>query len=231
VRQQDIQDGGIRLDELRHTTKAIAGRHSRSSLAAGDVLLCIIRNLRVAVVPKELEGANITQGSVRTRPDKRYVASHYLAAYFASPGAQAWMRSRYFGMDMPRINVEDARALPVALPPVEEQKEIIRRLDQLLGIADEIETRLSAASSAIEHLTQSLFAKAFRGELVLTEAALAKRQGRTYEPASVMLERARADRTKAAADRRGPGRSRLHRSLRTASAKPHSSRVLRRRTA
>jgi type I restriction enzyme, S subunit len=230
VRQQDIQDGRITIDELRHTTKMIAVRHGRSSLAEEDVLLCIIRNLRVAIVPKELEGANITQGSVRIRPDKRYVSSHYLAAYLASPGAQAWMRSRYFGMDMPRINVEDARALPIALPPIEEQQEIVRRLERLLGIADGIKARLGGASQAVEHLTQSLLGKAFRGELVPTEAALAKRQGRTYEPASAMLERVRTERTRTAGARRVPPQSRVRLASEIA-AKSHSARVVRRRTA
>jgi len=43
-------------------------------------------------------------------------------------------------------------------------------------------------------LTQSLLAQAFRGELVPTEAALAGRDGRSYEPASDLMERIRPDR-------------------------------------
>ena len=41
----------------------------------------------------------------------------------------------------------------------------------------------------ISALTQSILAKAFRGELVPTEAELARREGRDYEPASMLLER------------------------------------------
>jgi hypothetical protein len=36
--------------------------------------------------------------------------------------------------------------------------------------------------------------KAFRGELVPTEAELARREGREYEPASVLLERIKKER-------------------------------------
>jgi hypothetical protein len=43
-------------------------------------------------------------------------------------------------------------------------------------------------------LTQAILAKAFRGELVPTEAELARREGREYEPAWVLLERIRAER-------------------------------------
>ena len=42
--------------------------------------------------------------------------------------------------------------------------------------------------------TQAILAKAFRGELVPTEAELARQEGREYEPASVLLERIRAAR-------------------------------------
>jgi type I restriction enzyme, S subunit len=231
VRQQDIRDGRVHLGELRHTTRAIAARHGRSSLAQGDVLLCIIRNLRVAIVPRELEGANITQGTVRIRPDRRYISSQYLAAYLASPPAQAWMRTRYFGMDMPRINVEDARALPVALPPMAEQQEIGRRLERLLGFADTIEARLNDASYAVENLTRSLVAKAFRGELVPTAAALAVGEGRPYETPGAVLEGALADRTHIGDPQEASSRSRIRGPSEPAAVESRSARVPRRRTA
>jgi type I restriction enzyme, S subunit len=47
-----------------------------------------------------------------------------------------------------------------------------------------------------EKLTQSILAKAFRGELVPTEAELARQEGRDYEPASVLLERIKGEREK-----------------------------------
>jgi len=46
----------------------------------------------------------------------------------------------------------------------------------------------------VERLTQIILARAFRGELVPTEAELARREGRDYEPASVLLERINAER-------------------------------------
>jgi len=45
-----------------------------------------------------------------------------------------------------------------------------------------------------DRLTQSILAKAFRGELAPTEAELARRDGREYEPASVLLERIKRER-------------------------------------
>jgi type I restriction enzyme, S subunit len=51
---------------------------------------------------------------------------------------------------------------------------------------------VAVATKRAEKLREAILAKAFRGELVPTEAELARREGRQYEPASVLLERIRA---------------------------------------
>src|SRR5438105_14497516 len=78
--------------------------------------------------------------------------------------------------------------------PLAEQHEIVRRVEALLARAEKIEKRLAAATRRVETLSQAILAKAFRGELVPTEAELARQEGRDYEPASVLLERIRAGR-------------------------------------
>jgi type I restriction enzyme S subunit len=53
---------------------------------------------------------------------------------------------------------------------------------------------VTAAKARADKLTQAILAKAFRGERVPTEAELVRREGRDYEPASVLLERIQAER-------------------------------------
>ena len=50
---------------------------------------------------------------------------------------------------------------------------------------------MAGARARVDALTQAVLAKAFRGELVPTEAELARREGREYEPAGLLLERVR----------------------------------------
>jgi biopolymer transport protein ExbB/TolQ len=83
-----------------------------------------------------------------------------------------------------------------------EQYEFIRRVESLFKLADSVEKRVAAASVRAEKLTQSILAKAFRGELVATEAELARREGRSYEPASTLLARIKAERESKRASRR-----------------------------
>ncbi len=65
--------------------------------------------------------------------------------------------------------------------PLAEQQEIVRRLEELFALADQIEARYAKAAAHVEKLTQSILAKAFRGELVP--------QDPNDEPASILLER------------------------------------------
>lgn len=95
------------------------------------------------------------------------------------------------GSNVPQINNTDILPLEVPLPPIAEQKEIVSRVEALFKLADQIEARYRKAQAQVDKLTQSILAKAFRGELVPTEAELASLEGRDYEPASILLERIR----------------------------------------
>ncbi|TAH56035.1 MAG: type I restriction endonuclease subunit S, partial [Methanosarcina mazei] len=88
------------------------------------------------------------------------------------------------------------RQIRIPLPPLSEQYEIIRRVDALFAFASSIETKVAAAREKTEKLRQSILAKAFSGELVETEAEIARREGRDYETAEVLLERIKEERGK-----------------------------------
>jgi restriction modification system DNA specificity domain protein len=81
-------------------------------------------------------------------------------------------------------------SLHVALPSLEEQSEIVRRVEKLFAFADRLEERLSQAQAAVQKLTPALLAKAFRGELVP--------QDPNDEPASELLKKLQESRTESA---------------------------------
>ena len=85
--------------------------------------------------------------------------------------------------------------MDIACPSLAEQTEIVRRVEQLFAFADQLEAKVASAKSRIDHLTQSILAKAFRGELVP--------QDPNDEPASVLLERIQAQRAAAPKAKRG----------------------------
>jgi type I restriction enzyme S subunit len=105
----------------------------------------------------------------------------------------------YASGGQPNINLQTLIPLPVPVPPAHEVEAIVRRVEVLLRLAERIERQIAVANRRCELLEQAILHKAFRGELVPTEAELARREGRDYEPASALLERIKAER-KAIAD-------------------------------
>lgn len=63
------------------------------------------------------------------------------------------------------INQKDVKSCKIELPSIYEQTEIVRRVEQLFVYADTIEKQLQNALERVDNLTQSILAKAFRGEL------------------------------------------------------------------
>lgn len=87
------------------------------------------------------------------------------------------------------------RALHICLPSPEEQHEIVQRVKAGLAEIDRLTAEATAARRLLDRLDQALLAKAFRGELVP--------QDPNDEPASVLLDRIRAQRAAAPKAKRG----------------------------
>jgi type I restriction enzyme, S subunit len=104
---------------------------------------------------------------------------------------------RKFGMGSTHTTIyfPEIRALHIALPPVEEQKEIVTRIEQALARADRLEAEAARARALLARLESSILGKAFAGELV--------RQDPNDEPASVLLGRIRAQRAAATKPKHG----------------------------
>jgi type I restriction enzyme S subunit len=93
------------------------------------------------------------------------------------------------GVSQSNINAQKLGKFEVPFCPVKEQREIVRRVELLFKLANMIERRVTGASLRAGKMTQAILTKAFHGELVSTEAELARREGRSYESASELLAR------------------------------------------
>lgn len=88
------------------------------------------------------------------------------AYYFLiSPSAKKLISEFDNGSAQPNLSAKSLATFPLQLPPIEEQTEIVRRVDELFAFADRIEKKTAAALECVNNLTQAILAKAFRGEL------------------------------------------------------------------
>jgi type I restriction enzyme S subunit len=162
----------------------VAGRHSewlvdRPTLVIGRVgALCgnvYVTEGRVWVTDNAIYAKEISP-----KANLRFISMVY---------TQADLNADAGGSGQPFVNQTTLDSVSIPLPPLIEQVEIVRRFDIFSALADDVEAQVVTGVARVNKLTQSILAKAFHGELVPSEAELAQREGREFEPAATLLDR------------------------------------------
>lgn len=130
------------------------------------------------------------------------VLVNYIFYFLMSPAGQREMGLGTTAITQPNINAQTIRSIKFSLPSLEEQTEIVRRVEQLFAYADQIEQRVKDAQARVNHLTQSILAKAFRGELTADWRAQNPELISGENSAVALLERIKAERETAVKPKR-----------------------------
>ena len=172
----------------------------KSQVLPNDVLMNIVGPPlgKVAVVPADHSAWNINQAITLFRPSTKITSQWiYILLCEGAPIRDVLARTKG-SVGQVNISLSQCRAFEFQVPSVEEQTEIVRRVETLFALADRLEARLAQAQTAATRLTPALLAKAFRGELVP--------QDPNDEPAAELLRRLQAERATAPKASAGRGR-------------------------
>ena len=131
IKVKDIVGGRIGQDNLLLTDRRIDRQYRRSRLRSGDLVVTIRGTTgRVAMVPTELDGANITQDTARVR-----LSDHHSARFcfycLQSESAQAQIALHTIGQAVKGINIGDVKRLLLAMPSLHEQERLADRFEGL----------------------------------------------------------------------------------------------------
>lgn len=189
---QDIRAAdGKEIFETKHMPTMLGIENSSARLLpAGTV--CFSRDISVGFVTIMGRSMATTQHFANWVCKDELLPKYLMYAFMA--GREHLLRSGQ-GSTVKTIYMPALKELRLLLPPLAEQTEIVRRVDQLFAFAGQLEAKVASAKSRIDHLTQSILAKAFRGELVP--------QDPNDEPASALLERIKAQRAATPKAKRG----------------------------
>ena len=92
------------------------------------------------------------------------IPSIYIKAVCQSPFFQKNIFEKSSGSATPIINKGKWEALPIPLPPLEEQKVIVQKVNALMGLCDRLEQEVKQSQEHSEHLMQSVLREVFEGE-------------------------------------------------------------------
>ncbi|WP_150912796.1 restriction endonuclease subunit S [Marinobacter halotolerans] len=107
----------------------------------------------------------INSGMLVLRKKQANFSNDYFKTLIASPLFRKYIEDQSTGSAQPQLPAKILKGFVLPVPSPEEQTEIVRRVDQLFAHAGRIEQQVNNALSRVNNLTQSILAKAFRGEL------------------------------------------------------------------
>lgn len=198
LRVANVYENRLELDDVQ-TIGVTEAEFARTQLADGDLLFVegngsIDQIGRVARWDGSVAKCVHQNHLIRLRVSPPNLPEFVLFAMMAKQGREQLIENAVSSAGLHSLSISKVAAVKLDLPPPALQREIVCRVAALFALSGKIEARVQAATARIEKITQAILAKAFRGELVPTEAELARAEGRDYEPASVLLDRIRAQR-------------------------------------
>lgn len=181
---KNVRNFGFDFNEKIFITKEKDEILRKGRLERGDLVITTRGTLGYVAsydmtVPHEV--VRINSGMLILRKKDPEFINDYFKILIASPYFQKQIEIQRTGSAQPQLPANVLKEFELPVPSYEEQKEIIRLVEQYFAFADTIEAQVKKAQARVDNLTQSILAKAFRGELVAQDPA--------DEPAEKLLER------------------------------------------
>ncbi|ORM80217.1 restriction endonuclease subunit S [Pantoea eucrina] len=148
------------LDTEQKTNELGIANSASRLLPEGTI--CISRTASVGYVVKMGKSMATSQDFVNWLPSE-VIYADWLKWLFVAEKESLFKFGK--GSTHTTVYFPEWLSLHVLLPHIEEQQEIVRRVEQLFAYADTIEKQVNNALPRVNNLTQSILAKAFRGEL------------------------------------------------------------------
>ena len=145
-----------------------SSKMKRSLTVPGDVLTNIVGPPlgKVSVVPSKSHEWNINQAIARFRCGPTIMPA-FLAIYLQSYQAQLWLASTSkTTTSQVNLSISNSRLLPIPVPPIHEQEQIVAEVDRRFSVLDQVEATVTASLARCGVLRQAILKRAFGGEMV-----------------------------------------------------------------
>ena len=142
----------------------------------------------MAFVKSDIGTAFVSQHVALARPVDDCNTEFLYWYLIAESAGRKQLNKMAYGAGKPGLNLDNIRSVEISLPSLSEQAEIVSRINATLALQENLISNVGEQNRKTEVLRQSILKKAFSGQLV--------EQDPNDEPASVLLERIRAEKEK-----------------------------------
>ncbi len=192
-----INDGYLRLEKAtRYVPQSYRDglKHTRQAVE-GDILFSVTGSIAIPALVDTSEPFVFQRHIAILKPDHDAVTSRYLLHILGATQVKEQALAVATGTAQLTIPLGKLRKFSIPIPPLEEQVEIVHRIETAFARIDRMTEEASRAAHLLERLDERLLAKAFRGKLVP--------QDPDDEPAEALLTRIREARAAAPKAKQG----------------------------
>ena len=137
------------------------------SVKPNDVLISLVGTIGKSIVlPEDIEPGIINPRLVKISFDKRLINPLFFKHYLDSNSVRELFSIVSHGGTMKILNLRILKELPIPLPPLIEQMEILKEVDLLFSIMNHLEIILKSSLLQCIKLRESILKCAFEGKLV-----------------------------------------------------------------
>ncbi|MBE0322052.1 restriction endonuclease subunit S [Escherichia coli] len=196
IRAGQLKNGTVQSEDQLYLQPSTQKLISRYIVSAGDIYITIVGACigDAGIIPEHYHNANLTENAAKICNIHSNTLNKYLSIWLRSSHLQDIIHSEIKSGAQGKLALARIKTLPLILPPLPEQHEIVRRVEQLFTYADTIEKQVNNALARVNKLTQSILAKAFRGELTAQWRAENPDLISGENSAAALLEKIKAER-------------------------------------
>ncbi|MEV0317870.1 restriction endonuclease subunit S [Streptomyces sp. NPDC050658] len=171
VKGGDVAGNRLSLRTLNRTTHEIASGYARSCLVEGDLVIAIRGSVgEIAVVPGELNGANLTQDAARISIGSSTDAE-WLRFVLDSPLVTHQIQGRITGATIKGINIWDLKRVLVPTPETPVQSGLVKEAGSVIATHEALRMRVACHSKLVDERRQALIAAAVTGQFDVSTAS------------------------------------------------------------
>jgi type I restriction enzyme S subunit len=156
IRVSDMNSRHLNREGMLLTAPAIAEKFKRSAVSTGDIVYALRGMIgHVHMVPSQLDGANLTQGTARISPCQT-INSNYLLWAMKSPYVAVQNDLEAKGSTFREVTLASLRKIKVCVPTIDEQQKIVSVLEGIDEKTFAVQDKLTLIKSIKKALMQDL---------------------------------------------------------------------------
>ena len=169
IRVSDMKNGSVNLDDIKYLEEDIYQKIKAYTISKDDIYITVAGTIgQIGTIPVELDNANLTENADKLILYK--ANKNFMLYMLSSPMVQGQIQEATTQVGQPKLAIMRIQLLKVLLPPYEEQKRIVAKIEELLSNIDKYDKAYSKLETFYKKfpadMRKSILQYAMQGKLV-----------------------------------------------------------------